>query len=1778
MTYKLLRTFVLIALVALGITACVHAQDVDHYGSQSLVIDESSNGYNQFNAIAIDSSGNLYISSCGLSGGGTYNLSVCEETLQPDGSYVETVLFTYAANGIETPTGVAVDSSGNVYISDSLNSRVLKETLSGGTYTQSLVTDYHGGLIFPGNLAVDSSGNVYVIDADNNRVLKETLQPDSSYVQTTVGTGLSDPDGVAVDSSGNVYIADGNNVRVLKETLSGGTYTQSQVIGSDWLNGVYEVAVDSSGNVYAVNANSSGYLAETIVKATPVPGGYLYTLIGANVRYPDGVAVDSAGAVYVTGFFYQVTKLFTPPTSFGSVPVGGTSAVMSLPFVLGTGSSMGDTGFATSANASGEFTDVGTGSCDTGPVLTVVGSTCTINVTFSPKAAGIRNGAVEFVSSAHVPFATAFVSGVGTGPQLAFSPGNQSTVASGFTTPVGVAVDGNGVVYIADSSQRGTVFIDTPSGGAYTQNVYAFASSDPVSEQPILQGLAVDGAGNLYYSDSYGELVQQFNFYNGVEISSNLVAYPQQGNGLSNPQGLAVDSVGNVYIADTTNNRVVEEIYSSGNTYNQPAGSELQLVVASGLNAPQGLAADASGNVYIADTGNNRILRETPAGGGAFTQSVLFNTGLSAPVGVAVDNAGDVYISDTGNKRVLLEMLSGGSYTQSVVPISGLGSPQGLAVDASGNLYVADATNGNVIKLAMGSAPSLTFASTAAGSTSSDSPQTVTVANIGNAPLTFPIPSTGNDPSISTNFTLDSSGNNACPLLTPATSAAATLAAGSTCALPISFSPTTSGSISGSLVLTDNTLNAPASTQTILLNGTGAATGNLLISPTSIPFGDQTEYTTTQPYQQVSVTNQGSTPITLTSITASTGFFQTSDCHSPLAANSTCTVYVAFTPTGIGPVTGTITLVDSDPSSPQMIAVSGTGTAGTPDAMINPSTIAFGNYVVGQTAPAYTASLQNYGTGDITGISVSITGANPGDFSFTTQCSGPLSYHQGCNIEVMFTPTTGGARTATLTVTDNSANSPQMSTLTGTGVVPPAAVAQLQFNPAVLNLLAGSGASGCNDTGNSGPATAAGFCTATAIAEDASGNYYIVDQGENVVRKIDTSGNITNFAGTPNTGPGSFSGDGDPATSANLASPLSVALDSSGNLYIADFGNARVREVNATTGIISTVLGGGTGALLYGPTGIAFDLAGNMFVADNTGQVVLKMNALGDVNTVAGVGSDGGGPGVAGYNGDNQFGYEAELNFPTAVATDGAGNVYIADSLNYRIRRVDAVTDFITTVAGNGTQGDSGDGAAATSAEINAYSVATDLAGDLFIASGNTPTGIVVRQVNTSGNISTYAGGGSGAIGGAATAALLPGAYYLAVDSDGDLLIPAGLQVFAVGPQGTLTFPAQNVGTTSTPLPLTLKNTGNLALSFPANAVTVTGNFAAASGGTCDLTASLSPGASCTLDVTFTPAAAGSLTGSLSFTSNSANTPSTVLLAGTGMGTNPPPVPQAILSPTSIAFGNQNTGSTSAAQTVTVSNPGNAALTITGIIVTGTNASDFTQTSNCGSSVAAGADCSISVTFTPDSAASFSATLSVADNGSGSPQTAALTGTGVTPQGNFAVNSPTAPQTVTAGGSATYTINVAPSGSGFNSPVTFSATGLPIGATASFNPSSVTPSAGPVTTIMTVQTAATAAAGLAHTSTRNPISPWTLLPASMAMFITGAWGCFRRRRREHFSGFLSVALLLLATGVASLGVMGCGAGFALPGTNTPAATTYTITVTGTSGSEQHTTTVTLVMQ
>ena len=507
-----------------------------------------------------------------------------------------------------------------------------------------------------------------------------------------------------------------------------------------------------------------------------------------------------------------VARISTGAVDFGTVAIGRTSEPIRLTFTFDSGGSIGRPVTLTRGASGLDFavaaTGTGTGTCTAGTSYSA-GDTCTVDVIFTPRLAGTRHGAATLTDGSGKVLATAYLAASGSGAMVSFPPGVQSTLPiSGLTYPHGIAVDGSGNVYIAVPGNN-EVLKETLSGGSYTQSTIGSGLSGP-------SGVAVDGAGNVYIADSQNSQVLK-ETPSGSGYTQSTIGY-----GMESPYAVAVDGSGNVYIADPGNSQVLMETLS--------AGSYTQSTIASGWNTPGGVAVDASGNVYVVDTGNDQVLMETPSGGG-YTQSTI-GSDMYEPTGIAVDGFGNVYISDSGDNRVLKEALSGGNYTQSTIG-SGFDYPMGVAVDGRGNAYISDEVNNRVLEEDFADPPSLSFAPTDVGSTSSDSPRTVTVANVGNAALIFPIPSSGNNPSIAPGFTLNSSGASACPLVNACSSAPGALAAGASCQLPISFSPVTAGTLSGSLVMTD------IATQNIGLAGTGLSASLTItsLSPSSADAG-----------------------------------------------------------------------------------------------------------------------------------------------------------------------------------------------------------------------------------------------------------------------------------------------------------------------------------------------------------------------------------------------------------------------------------------------------------------------------------------------------------------------------------------------------------------------------------------------------------------------------------------------------------------------------------------------------------------------------------------------------------------------------------------------------------------------------------------------------------------------------------------------------------------------------------------------------------------------------
>jgi sugar lactone lactonase YvrE len=547
---------------------------------------------------------------------------------------------------------------------------------------------------------------------------------------------------------------------------------------------------------------------------------------------------------------------------------------------------------------------------------------------------------------------------------------------------------------------------------------------------------------------------------------------------------------------------------------------------------------------------------------------------------------------------------------------------------------------------------------------------------------------------------------------------------------------------------------------------------------------------------------------------------------------------------------------------------------------------------------------------------------------------------------------------------------------------------------------------GNGSIGDGGPATSAILSPMNGVTHDTQGNLYIGDSSANLLRKVDTAGNISTIAGIPFlNAPG---GDGGPASAATLGFPSGLAFDGHGNLFIADPGNSEVRKIS-TEGVISTYAGnaanpgnGGDGgpatqAQLLGPFGLGFDASDNLYIADLNNTNVRRVEAVTHViTTVAGNGT----PGCSGNGGPATA---ANLGSPSNVKVDSQGNLFIADFGCALIWRVDHSTGIITTFAGNGSFPLSGDGGPATAAGIGSvWGLAFDGAGNLFLTDDFNQA---IRRIDAvTGTISTIAGNNgcnSFGIGGPALQASFCAPADLFIDSGQNLFFADSFtrriyEITGFSPISSIMgsfsdFGLVSVGTTSLPETITINNTGSATLNITN--LTTTGNFGAAL--TCN-PASVAPMQSCGVQAFFNPAALGPQLGTLSFATNDPAHPAyNFNLSGTGftgatLG----------ISPSSLAFGSAIASTTTPAQTVTVSNTGETSVSISSIATSGANSASFGQTNNCPISPALllpGNSCQIFVTFTPLALGANNASLVITDTQgvfANTQQSISLSGTG----------------------------------------------------------------------------------------------------------------------------------------------------------------------------------------
>ncbi len=1280
---------------------------------------------------------------------------------------------------------------------------------------------------------------------------------------------------------------------------------------------------------------------------------------------------------------------------------------------------------------------------------------------------------------------------------------------------------------------------------------------------------ATDSAGNVFVvnigsSALYKEILNPDGSYTQSTIST----------GAGSPSAVAIDSSNNLYIADGAHTVYKETL---------TGGSYTESTVANTFTGAYRVAVDAAGDVYVLDARTGIVYLETPLGG-TYTQSTIVG-GLNVPNdgsgagGVAVDSSGNVYIAESGNQRVLKETATGGAYTQSVVMDSttyqdngSIVTPQGIAVDAAGGVIITNESYGTFKAVPNGATYTTAPLYFANGGgvygvgASIDSFGNLVIVNLGTI---YVNPANELAESSAKNF-----GSLNVGTLSPAQTATFTFDVGGTLAT-IPYAVSTQG---------DLTLDfQPAATQP----------ANVCVAGNIYKAGDTcavaAAFTATRPgarYGAIALFAPSGTPI-------ATSFLQGIGL-SP---------QVSFSPGTVAPTQGQTYggSVSVDSSSNVVYAATGVGVVVQSFTNAHPVDIVTPTLTTGYPGPyGYTSgSGTPFGDGYVVDGAgnvlypngyTSASSTSPGATSFSADDVNPTIPSQQTSGRQVIATNYGNAFLASVPFPSTSISPPfnNRPAIDGAGNLYFAddngnRILEEQYIHGAYNKLL---------------VVATGLMNPGDVVVDAAGAVYVADTGNNRIVKETPNGDGTYTQSVVDSG--------------FASAPEGLAIDRVGNLYISLFNNFQNSNVPF---IVKETLSNGaytrSTLTINGSEGIDVDSAGNVFAvypASTSNTFISDIAAL-DVatppsfifaQTAVGNTSADSPKTVTVINNGN-----APLNFGTDPAITSGFTLSPSSTCSHSatlapgasctllinfVPRQGGITNGTLILTDNhlGTSGSTqiiklngqatGAGTVAATLSPSTYNYGSVNLGSSASQSftlDNTGTSSI-NIASTSLPNAVFTGGitncGTSLAAGAtciytviftpAAAGVQTTTFSVTDDAGVQSATLTGTGAQATAAQAALTpatgnFNSITAGTTSAPINFTLTNAGNAALSITSFGLSGANSSSFLQGAnTC--ASSLAAGASCTIAVIFAPTSAGSFTATLSVT----DAIGTQTAALTGVATAAA-APQAALTPATANFGSVTPGSASAAQIFMLANAGNAALPISSIVLSGTGASSFAIGANtCGSTLAASSSCTLAATFSPGSTGSFAATLSIAD--AVGTQTSSLTGTGTAPPANpdFTVTATPASQTVVSGSSVTYSVNVASMAAAFTQAVNLTASGLPPGATVSFSPASVTPGGPGAQSTMTIQTVAQRASS----SEGPPWRPFAGPMVAVALLILP----FRSRRRI----FRSLACVLMLMGIAGT-LAGCGGGFALPG-STPA--TYTITVTGTSGSDIHFTTVTLTVQ
>jgi len=1232
------------------------------------------------------------------------------------------------------PVGVTADKSGNLWIADTGQQLIRKMAANGliTTVAGNGTNGYSGdggaatnaSLNNPTGVAVDAFGNLFIADAGNGFIRKVDTH---GVITTVVGGGndfpgngeaatnvsLSNPQGVALDSFGNVFIAD-MGYNVIQRVDTQGLIT---IVAG---NGEYDYSGDGGA---ATNA---------------------------SLNNPSGVVVDAVGNLYIAD------------AGNGVIRKVGTNGIITT-FAGGGATSIWEDQGRAATNASLSY--------PSGVAWDGAGNLFIADASYGLIYRVDPQGIIMTVAGGGAAYL-----------------GDGGAAANGsLANPQGVAVNASGILFVADTGnnrirQVNTNGIITTAAGGYLGDGVAAANTSLNNPE----GVALDAFGDLYFADSNNQLVRKVNASGLITtVAGNAInsysgdAGPATNASLSSPAGLAADGIGNIFIADAGNNRIrkvdtngfILTVAGGGNDY--PGNGEAATNVS--LNNPQGVAVDMAGNLFIADAGYNRIRRvgvkglmTTVAGNGTNAYSgdggAATNASLNNPLAVAVDASGNLFIADTGNNCIrevdtngLITTVAGnGNYgfagDGGPATNANLANPLKVAVDTSGDLFIADYGNNRIREVANPEilGPTLVL-------------NEVNYLNVGTYDVVVSN-SSGSGTSSEVNVVLP---------LHVTTTALPGVINGVAYSQPLTASggqaPYTWTRISGALP-PGLTLAANG-----VISGVSTSTGT---NQFTVKVTDTFSETATQSLELT----VGNPP--------SVVWLQPTNGLVTVAAGSNVSLSVSVA--GAGPFSYQWQLNGTDLTDGIITTVVGgyvgNGVGATEASLLNPVGVTAdksGNLWIVDTGHQLIRKMATNGL--ITTVAGNGTNGYSGDGGAATHAS--LNNPTGVAVDTF----------GNLFIAD-----------TGNGFI------RKVDTLGVITTVAGNGTNGYS--GDGGAATNATLGNPWGVAVDADENVYLADIAYSIIRQVNAHGIITTVAG----GGSIYLGDGGAATNASLANPQGVAVNASGILFVADTGNNRIRQLN-TNGIITTAAGGYLGngvaaanASLNNPQGVALDALGDLYFSDSNNQLVRKVNASGLLTTVAG-------NAINGYAGDGGPATKASLSNPAGVSADVAGNLFIADAGNGFIRKVDT-NGFITTVAGGGPDYP-GDGEVATNISLNnPQGVAVDVSGNLFLADTGDN---LVRQVGLNGFITTVAGNGTNGYsgdGGAATNACLNNPSGVAVDAAGNLFIADvgnGL-IRKVGTQGIIT----TVAGGGSDYPGNGEAATNVSLNYPVGvAVDVNGNL-----------------------------------------------------------------------------------------------------------------------------------------------------------------------------------------------------------------------------------------------------------------------------------------------------------------------------------------------------------------